>query len=73
MLPNRHKHLKELFLAIKWLGNAGSHSNKEITIDDVLDAYEIMETVLKELFEYKKDTVKKLAKKIIKKQGPKGK
>ncbi len=63
MLPNKHGNLKELFMAIKWLGNAGSHSHKEITIDDVMDAYEIMEAVLKELFESKKDTAKQLAKK----------
>ena len=36
-------------LAIKWLGNMGSHSS-ELTKDDVLDAYEILDTVLDDLY-----------------------
>jgi hypothetical protein len=39
---------KKLF-AIKWLGNEGSHTDK-ITKNDVLDAYEILESVLDELY-----------------------
>lgn len=73
LLPKKHDHLKELFYAIKWLGNAGSHSTKKITEDDVLDAYEIMEEILVELFVKKSKRVKKLAKEIIKKKGPKKK
>ena len=60
--------LKESFLALKWLGNAGSHSHKEVSIDDVIDAYEIFEFVLNEL--YKKKSVSKLIKKINKSKGP---
>ena len=71
LLPSKFEHLKEELVAIKWLGNAGSHSHKEITIDDVMDAYEIMEFVLKELYEKKAKAVKKLAKKINKNKGPK--
>jgi hypothetical protein len=71
MFPTKYADLKELFFAIKWLGNAGSHSHKSISSDDVLDAYEIMEEILKEIFEKKSKRVKKLAKKIVKKKGPK--
>ncbi len=71
MLPKKYVHLKELFFAIKWLGNAGSHSNKIISSDDVLDAYEIMEEILKKIFDKKPKQVKKLAKEIVKKKGPK--
>jgi hypothetical protein len=73
LVPKKHKHIIVLFLAIKWIGNAGSHSNKEITLDDVMDAYEIMDMLLNELFVNKKDNIKKLAKQINKKKGPKGK
>jgi hypothetical protein len=73
LVPKKYEHIKELFLAIKWLGDAGSHSNKEITFDDVMDVYEIMDEVLKELFANKKDNIKKLVKQINKKKGPKGK
>ncbi|MCK4738519.1 MAG: DUF4145 domain-containing protein [Deltaproteobacteria bacterium] len=71
LLPSKYGHLKDLFLAMKWLGNAGSHSGKTLTTDDVLDSYEIMEEVLRELFEKKQKKIKTLAKKINKKKGPK--
>ena len=50
-------------MAVKWLGNAGSHSHKTISADDVLDAYEIMEEILKKIYITKSEEVKKLAKK----------
>lgn len=60
----------DLLLAIKWLGNAGSHSGLEgISREDVLIGMEIMEHVL----DKRAATVKKLAKSINKKKGPVGK
>ncbi len=70
LLPAKHKHLQDLFFAVKWLGNAGSHSNKVVTRDDVLDAYEIMEEILQDLFVKKTIKIKKLAKQINKTKGP---
>lgn len=70
LLPSKYEHLKDLCLAIKWLGNAGSHSNNEFTLDDVMDAYEMMEAVLTQLYDPKGDSVKKLVKEINKKKGP---
>ena len=70
-LPAKYKHLQDLFFAVKWLGNAGSHSSKVVTEDDVLDSYEIMEEILQELYVNKSSQVKKLAKKINKTKGPK--
>ena len=47
-------------LAIKWLGNEGSHANT-MTKNDVLDAYEILESVLDDLFVgYKKAVERKV-------------
>ncbi len=71
LLPKPHSAFKTLFFAIKWLGNAGSHDTKEITIDDCLDAYEIIEEVLRELYDSKGKNIKQLARKINKKKGPK--
>lgn len=73
LIPEKFKAIKEHCLAIKWAGNAGSHGSKEITIDDVMDAYEIMDEVLREIFKNEKEGVKKLVKEINKKKGPKGK
>jgi hypothetical protein len=72
LIPLKHQSLKDCCLAIKWLGNAGSHSDKKITSDDVMDAYEIMDEVLRELFEKRQKHIKKLVKTINKKKGPKG-
>ena len=61
--------LEDILYAIKWLGNAGSHGNSEITIDDVFDAYEFMNHILNEIYE-PKQKLEKLAKEIRKKKGP---
>jgi hypothetical protein len=72
LIPVKYQGIKEFCLAIKWLGNAGSHGYKNITLDDVMDAYEIMDEVLRELFEKKQEHIKKLVNTINKKKGPKG-
>jgi hypothetical protein len=56
-------------LAIKWLGNSGSHSD-DLKADDMLDAFELLEHVLDEIYESKSTRIKKLTKAIIKKKGP---
>lgn len=68
LISTKYPSLKDYFLAIKWLGNAGSHSHKDISIDDVMDAYEIFEFVLNDL--YKNKSVKKIVKQINKRKGP---
>lgn len=71
LLPTKYSELKEILLAIKWLGNAGSHnSNAEITPDDVLDTYEFTEHVLRELYAPKAKELKRLARKVNKRKGP---
>ncbi|MES9859890.1 MAG: DUF4145 domain-containing protein [Candidatus Thiodiazotropha sp. LLP2] len=71
LLPRKYDHIRDLFFAIKWLGNAGSHSAKSISADDVLDSYELMDELLAEIFITKSKKVASLAKKINKKKGPK--
>jgi hypothetical protein len=46
----RKKEVAEKLKAIKLLGNTGSHSDILLTTDDLLDAYEILETVLDDLY-----------------------
>ncbi|MCG2787057.1 MAG: DUF4145 domain-containing protein [Anaerolineae bacterium] len=41
--------IAQKLFAIKWLGNDGSHS-ANMTKNDVLDAYEILEIILDDLF-----------------------
>ena len=71
LLPSKFDHIKDIFLAVKWLGNAGSHSAHEVTLDDVLDSYELIQELLDEIFSKKRKKAKNLAKKINKKKGPK--
>lgn len=72
-IPTKYADLKDLMLAVKWLGNAGSHDNDGITIDDVFDAYEMTEHVLVEIYEPNKKRLKAIAKKVNKKKGPSNK
>jgi hypothetical protein len=69
-IPEKHQDLRDLLLAIKWLGNAGSHAGVEISNDDVLDAYEILEEVLNDLYGRSRRRIQSLAKEINRRKGP---
>jgi hypothetical protein len=56
-------------MAIKWLGNAGAHSSA-ITREDILDAYEIIEHVLREMYEQPGKRIARIAKTINKGKKP---
>ncbi len=67
LIPNKVSDLKELFLAVKWLGNDASHV-EGVSKDDVMDVYDIFESILDDIFGKTKE-IKKLAKKINKRRG----
>lgn len=56
-------------LAIKWLGNSGSHSD-HLQQADVLDAFELLSYALEEIIEGKSIRLKRLSTSIIKSKGP---
>lgn len=70
LLPQKHNDLKEMLLAVKWLGNAGSHDGGEPAIGDVRTTYDLLEHALSEIYEKKGKKLKALAKKVNKKKGP---
>ena len=70
LLPSKYTQYKDILLAIKWLGNAGSHGGREITTDDVLDAYELIAHILQEIYLPRASEIKKLAKRVNKSKGP---
>jgi len=73
LLPTKYAELKNLILAIKWLGNAGSHGNNgdgAISMDDVMDTYELMEHILHEIYARNTKKLVALARKVNKKKGP---
>ena len=65
--PNNPE-IGEKLLAIKWLGNIGSHGNG-LSKDDLIDDFEMIQFVFKELFEKTRERLSTMAKKIIKKKG----
>jgi len=42
--------LRDLLLAVKWLGNDGSHANTTLSIDDIFFAYSMIEKVFEEIY-----------------------
>jgi len=57
----------DYLLAIKWIGNSGSHVDK-LTKDDVLDAYILLDHSLNKLYNNEEKKIKKLTKEINKKR-----
>ena len=55
-------------MALKWLGNAGSH-DRTVSKSDLLDAFEILEHALAEIIDRRSAKVAELAKKLAKKHG----
>lgn len=64
--------LADNLLAIKWIGNSGSHSDG-LNTDDLLDSFEILEHVIEVLFGCKADRAKHLSKRINRSKGKKPK
>lgn len=60
----------ETLLAIKWLGNEGSHAGTEaLSVDDLLDAYELFEHAIEQVYVKRHKKMSKLASGINKKRG----
>jgi hypothetical protein len=59
----------KLLLALKWIGNEGSHSGYELSRENLIQGYELLEAVLEELFGTKKEKLKELARQINQKKG----
>ncbi|CAJ8191697.1 Uncharacterised protein [Burkholderia pseudomallei] len=69
-LPDKYDEQKQLLLAVKWLGNAGSHNGAEPDANDLRNAYDLLESVLAEIYEQRTKKLKAVAKKVNKKKGP---
>ncbi|CAM2789336.1 DUF4145 domain-containing protein [Janthinobacterium lividum] len=70
LLPKKYEELKEMLLAVKWLGNAGSHDGDKLNSGDVRTTYDLLEHALSEIYEGKGKKLKAIAKKVNKKKGP---
>jgi hypothetical protein len=62
--------LSDSLMAIKWLGNSGSHGDAALTNEDVLDALPLLEHVLGEVFEMRTAERRRLRDKLLEKHVP---
>jgi hypothetical protein len=69
-LPQKYTGVIDLLLAIKWLGNAGSHDGKAVDSGDLRVTFDLLEHALSEVYEAKATALKAIAKKVNKKKGP---
>lgn len=60
--------IADYLLAIKWIGNTGSHIG-DLTKEDIIDAYELLEYSLNLMFDKKTEKLKKISKEINKRKG----
>jgi hypothetical protein len=61
--------IAESLLAVKWLGNAGSHGT-EVTADDIFDAMELLQHTLEELYGKRTRRLTGIRKQINQRKGP---
>lgn len=71
-LPPEREAVKALFDAIRWLGNHGSHSDSSLSRSDALDAFDVMNLLLEELYSETRLKARELAKRINDAKGPVG-
>lgn len=63
-LPEGYSEFKDSLMAIKWLGNAGSHEIDLVEVQDIMDAYEIIAFILNEIYESKISKIRKITKRM---------
>lgn len=65
----RNHSLADLMMAVKWIGNAGSHA-KPLNREDLLDGYEMIEHLLEQIYSQPEKKLAYLAKQINKTKKP---
>jgi hypothetical protein len=68
-IPTKYSEAQDALLAIKWLGNAGSHSSVLVEAD-IFDALDLFEIALEHVYVKHHAAMKKLAKAVVRRQGP---
>ncbi|ATB29498.1 DUF4145 domain-containing protein [Melittangium boletus] len=69
ILKQNNADLAQTLMAMKWVGNAGSHVG-ELTREDVLDGLELLEHTLIEVFDPREKELVRMRNQIIKRKGP---
>jgi len=69
LLDGQYTPYKNTLMAIKFLGNAGSHTYDEVSTSDIEAAFEIMEYVVNDLFSGRKESIDVLTRRLHRKFG----
>lgn len=70
---NTKPELEGILMAAKWLGNVGSHTEKNCSRDDVLDAFELMGEIISQIYDDTSKKIKTMANEIVRRKGPRRK
>jgi hypothetical protein len=71
LLPPKYQAHANMLMAVKWLGNAGSHDTGVIPDDaDVRMTYDLLEHILSEIYVGREKILMQAAKKVNKRKGP---
>lgn len=61
--------VRDILLAIKWIGNTGSHNGSSLETIDILETYRLLEYSLNKLYNNEEKELKKISKEINKRKG----
>lgn len=62
--------LSSKMLAVKWIGNVGSHNNAGLKSSDLIDGFDLLESCLVELYSQEQKRLENLSNRITKSKGP---
>lgn len=70
MFKKKDSNSAEYLLAIKWLGNIGSHTSLDnLEVDDLLNGFDLFEHVIQHIYEKHEQNLNKIAKSITARKG----
>jgi hypothetical protein len=72
LYSKKNPEMSDHLMAVKWLGNAGSHPSG-LRREVLLDAFEILSNVVDEIYGRRRQTLSQMTKQIIKRKGPRSK
>tara|TARA_R110002049_G_scaffold308924_1_gene514946 strand:- start:1501 stop:2265 length:765 start_codon:yes stop_codon:yes gene_type:complete len=63
------REITNILLAIKWIGNTGTHRSKNLETIDIVETYSLLEYALNKLYKDTEKEIKKIAKEINSRKG----
>lgn len=70
LLPEKYAEYRELLVAVKWLGNSGSHADQSFSHKNSLDGFEMLEHVLSKAYDRLGPRLSAMAEQINAHKGP---